>query len=150
VRSLSLLGSTGSIGVSTLDVVSALPGQFRIAAMAAGRRIGLFSEQIEKFQPLLASVELEEDVPLLRKQAPSYRGEIVFGREGLVACATLPESDTVVAGLVGAVGLASAHAALRAGKRLALANKETMVVAGELMARTARESGAEIVPIFFE
>jgi 1-deoxy-D-xylulose-5-phosphate reductoisomerase len=147
VRTLSLLGSTGSIGVSTLDVVSALPGKFRIAAMAAGRRIGLFSEQIEKFQPRLVSVELEEDVPLLRKQAPSYRGEIVFGRQGLVDCATFPESDTVVAGLVGAVGLASAHAALRAGKRLALANKETMVVAGELMSRTARESGAEIVPI---
>ena len=147
MRSLTLLGSTGSIGVSTLDVVAALPGKFRVVAMAAGRRIGLFSEQIEKFQPRLVSVELEEDVPLLRKQAPSFRGKIVFGRQGLVECAEFPESDTVVAGLVGAVGLASAHAALRAGKRLALANKETMVVAGELMSRTARESGAEIVPI---
>ncbi|MGH9443037.1 MAG: 1-deoxy-D-xylulose-5-phosphate reductoisomerase, partial [Thermoanaerobaculia bacterium] len=147
MRTLSLLGSTGSIGVSTLDVVASLPDRFRVAALSAGRRIGLLSEQVEKFRPRLVSVELEEDIPLLRQQAPSYRGEILFGRQGLEACATFEESDTVVAGLVGAVGLASAHAALQAGKRLALANKETMVVAGELMARTARESGAEIVPI---
>ncbi len=147
MRSLSILGATGSIGVSTLDVVSALPGRFRVTAMAAGRKIDLFAEQIEKFAPRLVSVEREEDAGELRKRIPSFGGEIRFGREGLNACAVDPDSDTVVAGLVGAVGLASAHAALEAGKRLALANKETMVVAGELMARTAREHGAEIVPI---
>jgi 1-deoxy-D-xylulose-5-phosphate reductoisomerase len=147
VRTLSVLGATGSIGVSTLDVVSALPDQFRITAMAAGRNVGRFAEQIERFAPRLVSVEREEDAVALRKRLPSFRGEILFGRAGLDACAVFSESDTVVAGLVGAVGLASAHAALAAGKRLALANKETMVIAGELMARTAREHGAEIVPI---
>jgi len=147
VRSLSILGATGSIGVSTLDVAAALPGKFRVAAMAAGRNVELFSAQIETFAPRLVSVEREEDAARLRALIPSFHGDILYGAEGLEACAVFPESDTVVAGLVGAVGLSSAHAALRAGKRLALANKETMVVAGELMAKTARENGAEIVPI---
>ena len=147
MRNLSVLGSTGSIGVSTLDVVAALPDRFRVTAMAAGRNIERFAAQIEKFSPRLVSVEREEDAAALRERLNGFSGEIRFGREGLEACAVDSDSDTVVAGLVGAVGLASAHAALAAGKRLALANKETMVIAGELMARTAREAGAEIVPI---
>ena len=147
MKSLSLLGSTGSIGVSTLDVVAALPEKFRIVAMAAGRKIDLLARQVEKLSPLLVSVEREEDAAGLRRLLPSFRGDVLFGPEGLEACSAHPDCDTVVAALVGAVGLSSAHAALLAGKRLALANKETMVVAGELMARTAREHGAEIVPI---
>jgi 1-deoxy-D-xylulose-5-phosphate reductoisomerase len=147
VRSISLLGSTGSIGVSTLDVVAAFPGKFRIVAMAAGRRVEEFSEQIRKFPPLVVSVEREEDADRLRELLPSYRGKVLSGAGGLEACATLPEADTVVAALVGAVGLSSAYAAVKAGKRLALANKETMVVAGELISRTAEETGAEIIPI---
>ncbi|HET9795018.1 MAG TPA: 1-deoxy-D-xylulose-5-phosphate reductoisomerase, partial [Thermoanaerobaculia bacterium] len=89
----------------------------------------------------------EEDVAAFRSLVPGYRGEIGWGPRGLDACATWGGADTVVAGLVGAVGLSSAHAALKAGKRLALANKETMVVAGEMMARAAAESGAEILPV---
>ena len=147
MKSISLLGSTGSIGVSTLDVAASLPERFRVVAMAAGRNLDLLSRQVAGFSPRLVSVERQEDVAALRDRLPSFRGDILFGEEGLEACATFPEADTVVAGLVGAVGLSSAHAALRAGKRLALANKETMVVAGELMARTARENNAEILPI---
>jgi 1-deoxy-D-xylulose-5-phosphate reductoisomerase len=147
VRSISILGATGSIGTSTLDVVGSLPGRFRVAAMAAGRRIEPFAAQVRRFSPEIVSVAREQDVPLLRELVPGFPGEILHGAEGLIACATAPEADTVVAGLVGAVGLASAHAAVCAGKRLALANKETMVVAGEMMSRAARESGAEIVPI---
>jgi 1-deoxy-D-xylulose-5-phosphate reductoisomerase len=146
MRSVAVLGSTGSIGVSTLDVIASFPERFGVVALAAGRNVELLARQVEKFSPRLVSVEREEDVRMLRERT-GFRGEVAYGSEGLDACATLPEADTVVAGLVGAVGLSSAHAALRSGKRLALANKETMVVAGELMARTARERGAEIVPI---
>ncbi len=133
--------------MSTLDVVRAFPGKFRVVAMAAGRRVEEFAEQIRQFPPLLVSVEREEDAGRLRELLPSYQGRVLSGSEGLEACATLPEADTVVAALVGAVGLSSAYAAVKAGKRLALANKETMVVAGELIARTAAETHAEIVPI---
>ena len=147
MRSVSLLGSTGSIGRSTLDVVSRFPDRFRIVAMAAGRNIESFAEQVSTFAPRLASVERREDVPRLRELAPGFRGEVAHGEAGLVACAAFGEADTVVAALVGAVGLSSAYAAVGAGKRLALANKETLVVAGELITRTARETGAEILPV---
>ena len=146
-RSIALLGATGSIGRSTLDVVAAFPREFRIVALAAGRRVEDLADIARRAAPEIVSVERERDVARLRELLPGFRGEIACGAEGLDACATWPSADTVVAGLVGAVGLSSAHAALKAGKRLALANKETMVVAGEMMARAAEESGAEIVPV---
>ena len=146
-RSIALLGATGSIGRSTLDVVAAFPENFRIVALAAGRRLEPLAEAVRRFQPEIVSVGSEDDVAPFRALVPEYRGEIAAGAAGLDACAAWGGADTVVAGLVGAVGLSSAHAALRAGKRLALANKETMVVAGEMMARAAAESGAEIVPV---
>lgn len=156
MKSIALLGATGSIGKSTLDVAAAFPEDFRIVALAAGRRVEELAGIVRRLDDLAAtrrggpeivSVEREEDVPRLRSLLPGWRGEIAWGAEGLDACGAWPAADTVVAGLVGAVGLSSAHAALRAGKRLALANKETMVVAGEMMAATARASGAEIVPV---
>ena len=147
MRSIALLGATGSIGRSTLDVVASFPEEFRIVALAAGRKLEPLAEAIRRFGPEIVSVEREEDVAALRALAPGYRGEIACGAAGLDACAGWGSADTVVAALVGAVGLSSAHAALRAGKRVALANKETMVVAGEMMARAAAESGAEILPV---
>jgi 1-deoxy-D-xylulose-5-phosphate reductoisomerase len=147
MKAIALLGATGSIGRSTLDVVAAFPRRYRIVALAAGRRIEELAEIAARVSPEIVCVEREEDVARLAELLPGFRGEIAWGAEGLDACATWPSVDTVVAGLVGAVGLSSAHAALKAGKRLALANKETMVVAGEMMARAAAESGAEIVPV---
>jgi 1-deoxy-D-xylulose-5-phosphate reductoisomerase len=147
VKSLSLLGSTGSIGRSTLDVVTAFPDKFRVAALAAGRNVELLAEQVKRFAPSLVSVAREEDITRLRELCPRFTGTVAHGAAGLVACAALPETDTVVAGLVGAVGLSSAHAAVSAGKRLALANKETLVVAGEMVTRAARKAGAEIIPV---
>jgi 1-deoxy-D-xylulose-5-phosphate reductoisomerase len=147
VRSIALLGATGSIGRSTLDVVASFPDRFRVVALAAGRRLDPLAEAVRRFRPELVSVEREEDVAAFRGLVPEYRGEIAWGEAGLDACAEWGSADTVVAGLVGAVGLSSAHAALKAGKRLALANKETMVVAGEMMARAAADSGAEILPV---
>ena len=147
MRSIALLGATGSIGRSTLDVVASFPDRFRIVALAAGRKLEPLADSVRRFRPEIVSVERERDVPAIRALVPDFRGEFAWGADGLDACASWEGADTVVAGLVGAVGLASAHAALRTGKRLALANKETMVVAGELMARTAAESGAEILPV---
>lgn len=147
MRHLAVLGSTGSIGRSTLDVVSRFPDRFRIVALAAGRNIPELAEQVARFAPELVSVAREEDLGRLRELAPGFRGHLAHGEAGLVACASHEAADTVVAGLVGAVGLASAHAAVAAGKRLALANKETLVVAGEMIAETARKSGAEILPV---
>ena len=148
MKNVSILGSTGSIGRAALDVVGSFPGGFRVAALAAGRSIDRLAEQAARFEPLLVSVEREEDVAKLRALLPpGFGGRIVAGPSGLEEAATLPEAEVVVAGLVGSVGLRSAHAAVVAGKRLALANKEALVVAGDLIVSAARKSGAEILPV---
>jgi 1-deoxy-D-xylulose-5-phosphate reductoisomerase len=148
LKNVSVLGSTGSIGRAALDVIGSFPDRFRVAALAAGRSLDKLAPQIERHSPLLVSVERDEDVERLRARLPAgFRGRIVAGAGGLEEAASLPEADIVVAGLVGAVGLRSAHAALASGKRLALANKEALVVAGELMVATARANGGEILPV---
>jgi 1-deoxy-D-xylulose-5-phosphate reductoisomerase len=147
-RAITVLGSTGSIGRTALDVIGSFPDRLRVAALAAGRSLQKLAAQVERHSPALVSIEREEDIPALRSLLPpGFSGRIVAGPSGLEEAASLPEADVVLAGLVGAVGLRSAHAALAAGKRLALANKEALVVAGELMVRTARASGAEILPV---
>jgi len=148
MKSLAVLGSTGSIGCSALDVAAALPDRFRVVALAAGRSIERLAEQVARHRPKLVSVAEKSDAARLRAMLPGGAApRIVSGREGLEEVASCPDADVVVGGLVGALGLRSAWAAAVAGKRLALANKETLVVAGELMMRTARASGAEIVPV---
>ena len=148
MKSLSILGSTGSIGRSALDVVAAFPDRFRVVALAAGRSIEKLAEQAARFHPQLVSIDSREDVSRLERLLPAGAAcRIVCGAEGLTEAATLAEADTVVGGLVGALGLRSAYAAIRAGKRLALANKEPLVVAGQLILAEARRSGAEIVPV---
>ena len=148
MKNLSILGSTGSIGRAALDVAVAFPDRFRVAALAAGRALERLAEQLKRHSPDLVSIEREEDVPRLRDLLPAgFAGRVVAGPAGLEEAAALPQADVVVAGLVGAVGLRSAHAAVVAGKRLALANKEALVVAGELIVSAARKSGAEIVPV---
>jgi 1-deoxy-D-xylulose-5-phosphate reductoisomerase len=148
VKTVSVLGSTGSIGRAALDVVAAFPDRFRVVALAAGRSLDRLVPQVARFEPDFVSVEREEDVPRLRALlTPGFGGRIGAGPSGLEEAATLPDADLVVAALVGAVGLRSAHAAVAAGKRLALANKEALVVAGELLLTTARATGAEILPI---
>jgi 1-deoxy-D-xylulose-5-phosphate reductoisomerase len=148
VKTVSVLGSTGSIGRATLDVVAAFPERFRVVALAAGRSIDRLAQQVGRHDPEFVSVDREEDVPRLRALLPpGFRGRIGSGPSALEEAASLPDADLVVAALVGAVGLRSAHAAAAAGKRLALANKEALVVAGELLIATARATGAEILPI---
>jgi 1-deoxy-D-xylulose-5-phosphate reductoisomerase len=148
MKTLSILGSTGSIGRSSLDVVAAMPDRFRVVALAAGRSIETLAEQAAQFRPKLVSIERAEDVSRLERLLPAGLGcRIVSGMEGLDEAACHPDADTVVGGLVGALGLRSAHASVRAGKRLALANKEPLVVAGELILAEAKKSGAELIPV---
>ena len=148
MKNVAVLGSTGSIGRSALEVIEAYPERFRAVALAAGRSVETLAEQVARHRPRLVSVRGREEAASLRRLVPSgLEVRIESGREGLDEVASHADADIVVGGLVGALGLRSAHAALRAGKRLALANKETLVVAGELMLREAAASGAEILPV---
>ncbi|MFN2502272.1 MAG: 1-deoxy-D-xylulose-5-phosphate reductoisomerase, partial [Pyrinomonadaceae bacterium] len=149
MRSISILGSTGSIGRSTLDVVDHL-GDIRVAAMSAGRNLSTFAGQVAKYKPDVISCldengaqELDRELHAAGIKAP----RIETGEAGLIAVATHPEADTVVSAMVGAVGFAPTLQAIESGKRIALANKETVVMAGELMTSAARRTGAEILPV---
>ena len=150
-RGVSILGSTGSIGCNTLRVIEALGSdRFRVVALGAGRNIDTLADQIEKFKPQLVSVESEETAERLRIEL-GVRGvsapTILVGEPGLVEVATRDDAEIVVSGTVGAVGFVPTLRALEAGKRVALANKETLVMAGELMTRAAEKSGAEMLPV---
>ena len=146
---LSILGSTGSIGVNTLEVVRQFPERFQVAALAAGRNIELLGRQIREHHPRLVSVldsELADKLEKsLRNQDP--RPRIVYGPQGYEEVAAFPEAQMVVSAMVGAAGLLPTLAAIRAGKDLALANKETLVIAGELVMDLASRSGIRILPV---
>ncbi|MDE3244942.1 MAG: 1-deoxy-D-xylulose-5-phosphate reductoisomerase [Acidobacteriota bacterium] len=146
MRRIAILGSTGSIGTSTLDVVAAHPERLSVVALAAGRNRGLFLEQCERFKPACVSVSSEEDARWLRS-ALNHGPEIHFGPEGLLACALHPDANTVVAAVVGAAGLQSTEAALRAGRRVCVANKESLVVGGALMKAAMEAGGGELLPV---
>ena len=146
MTNVSILGSTGSVGRSTLAVVDAFPEQLRVVGLAAGGNIDLLVEQIERYRPELVSVRSEADVARLRERV-SYAVEIVHGDEGASAVATMPSANAVIAAIVGAAGIPPVYAALKAGKRVGIANKEVLVAAGDVMMRTAREHGGEILPV---
>ncbi len=149
MRSISVLGSTGSIGCNTLKVAEHL-GDVRVVAMAAGRNMRRFAEQVAQFKPELVSCDDEVCAEKLERLLHEYGAaspDIELGTEGLIAVATHPDAETVVSATVGAVGFVPTLRAIEAGKRIALANKETLVMAGELMTAAAVKSGAEIVPV---
>lgn len=148
MKSLTILGSTGSIGTSTLEVVAAHPDRFRIEALTAGTNLDLFVRQIERFSPRLAVV-LDEALAkkLSRMLPPGKRPEIMCGVEGLVAAATISEADMIVAAIVGAIGLVPTAAAIMAGKDVALANKETLVTAGHLFMDMVKKHGVRLYPV---
>jgi 1-deoxy-D-xylulose-5-phosphate reductoisomerase len=144
-KRIAILGSTGSIGEQTLDVVARHPGRFEVVALAAGRRVEKLVEQARQFRPRLVSVADPAQVPTVAA-ALGPEVEVVSGEAGLLAVATAP-GDLVVAGLVGAVGLEPVLAAIRAGRAIGLANKEVMVMAGALVRREAAARGVSILPI---
>src|SRR5216683_2562848 len=149
-KGVAILGSTGSIGCNTLRVIEALGDRFRIVALGAGHNVEVLAEQVARHLPELVSVETEAAAHELRAQLFARDLDlprVIIGAEGLVEVATHPQADCVVSATVGAVGFVPTLRALEAGKRVALANKETLVMAGELMTRAARKSGAEILPV---
>jgi 1-deoxy-D-xylulose-5-phosphate reductoisomerase len=146
MKKISILGSTGSIGTSTLDVVRQNPGELQVIALACGKNLDLVAKQIEEFRPRLVSVRNPADAALLKGKIRE-KVEILSGDEGAVAVATHPEVDMVMSAIVGAAGLVPTYAAIRAKKDIALANKETMVIAGEFMNAAAKECGVKILPV---
>jgi 1-deoxy-D-xylulose-5-phosphate reductoisomerase len=147
VRSIALLGSTGSIGVNTLDLVRRFPREFKIRTLVAGKNLSLLAAQIREFAPQIVSIRHEEDIPRLRRLIGRRRVEILSGENGAVAAATAGGIDVVLAAMVGAAGLVPTFAAIRAGKEIALANKEVLVMAGELCVREAKRRGVRLVPV---
>ena len=144
-KCISVLGSTGSIGRQTLQVAEELG--LRVAALTAGRQIDLLEQQARQFRPCLAAVYEEAAARELRERLKDLPIQVMSGMEGLLAAAELAESDTVVTAVMGSVGLEPTLAAIRKKKRIALANKETLVCAGELVMAEAKKYGAEIVPV---
>ncbi|HEV8659659.1 MAG TPA: 1-deoxy-D-xylulose-5-phosphate reductoisomerase [Thermoanaerobaculia bacterium] len=146
MRHISILGSTGSVGRSTLAVVDAFPDDLQVVGLAAGGNVELLAEQIDRYRPAVVSVRDPEDASRLRALT-SHRVEILCGIEGAAAVASMPSADAVIAAIVGAAGIPPVYAALRAGKRVGIANKEVLVAAGDVMTRAAAESGGEILPV---
>lgn len=147
-REVAVMGSTGSIGVSTLAVIAANPGRFRVAALAAGRNVELLAKQAAAWRPgHLAVIDDAARQALAPLLPPGYTPEIHIGPEGFADLAALPEARVVVSAQVGAAGLAATYAAVVAGKIVALANKESLVLAGALIRETAWRTGAVILPV---
>ena len=147
MKKISLLGSTGSIGANVLDVIERNPEKFQILGMSAGNNVDLFAKQIRKFKPRVVALFDTKKIPTLKEQIADLDIEILSGEEGSIAVATLPEVDVVVSGVMGSAGLLPAIHALKSGKNLALANKETLVIAGELVLREAKKTNSQIIPI---
>ena len=147
MKKISLLGSTGSIGINTLDVIERYPESFQVCALSAGSNVDLFARQIRKFKPALAALFDSTKIDALKELVGGLDVEIVSGQEGTVSAASFSEADLVVSGVVGSAGLLPALSALKAGKNLALANKETLVIAGELVLKEAERTHTRIIPI---
>lgn len=147
MKTLSILGSTGSIGTQTLDVVSRHPDDFRIAALTAGSNIKLLEEQIRKYKPVIAAVQDEEKAGELRLRTADLNVKIVSGMDGMIEAVTLPQTDVVVTAVVGMIGILPTLEAIKAGKDIALANKETLVTAGHLVMQAASDFGVRILPV---
>ena len=145
MQAISVLGSTGSIGRQTLDVAAKLGT--RVVCLAAGQNLDRMEAQCRQFHPRLAVMATREAAAALKLRLGDCAIEIMYGMQGLLAAATLPEADAVVTAVVGMLGLRPTLAAIDAGKRICLANKETLVCAGELVMARAWEKGAEIIPV---
>jgi 1-deoxy-D-xylulose-5-phosphate reductoisomerase len=151
MKQIAILGSTGSIGCNTLRVVESLPGEFGVAALGAGANVEVLAGQIEQHRPRVVSTSDEASADQLRfelkRRNVTAPGRIATGLDGLVEVATCDGAEIVIGAVVGALGLVPTYRALELGRRVALANKETLVVAGELMTAAAERHGAEILPV---
>lgn len=147
MKKIAVLGSTGSIGLNSLRVIELNPEKYKVVALTAGRNIDLLLQQIEKFKPTAVAI-LEEDLAEhLRARLGNAGPAVHAGEEGFVRLATMDMVDTVISAMTGAAGLVPTYAAIQAGKDIALANKETMVMAGPLVMDLAKKQGVSIIPI---
>ena len=146
MKTIGILGSTGSIGTQTLEVVRE-NGDIRVAALAAGRNLKKLEEQIREFRPKVAAVWSEEDAGKLRTMVADLDVRILSGMEGLIEVSILPEVEILVTAIVGMIGIRPTIEAIRAGKNIALANKETLVCAGHIIMPLAKEMGVSILPV---
>lgn len=145
VKCVSILGSTGSIGRQSLDIIRHLG--LKVAALTAGQSVERMAEQCREFTPKLAVMATQTAAEELKTQIKDLPTEVAWGEEGLIQAATVPEADCVITAVVGMVGLKPTLAAIRAKKRIGLANKETLVCAGELVMAEAEKYGVEIIPV---
>ena len=147
MKTIVILGSTGSIGTSTLDIVDRFPEEFRVAALTAGSNDEKLEEQIRRFKPRLVALSDGSAAARLRQRCAGLPVEILAGEEGLIQVASAPEAELVISAIVGGAGLVPTLAAIRSRKQIALANKEPMVMAGKLMQDEARRYGVRIFPV---
>jgi 1-deoxy-D-xylulose-5-phosphate reductoisomerase len=147
IKNLAVLGSTGSIGTQTLDLVRLYPDRLRVRALTAGRNVALLARQAREFEPELVVIADESLVGELRAETSGLDCRVAAGPEGLLEAAALDNVDIVVTALVGYAGLAPTLVAIEKGRRIALANKETLVVAGDLIADAVKRGGAEVIPV---
>lgn len=146
MKTIAILGSTGSIGTQTLDVVRA-NRDIKVAALAAGRNLQKLEKQIREFQPRLVAVWDEEDAIRLRISIADLDVKVVWGMEGLIEVSVIPEADILVTAIVGMIGIVPTIEAIKAGKDIALANKETLVTAGHIIMPLAKRHGVRILPV---
>jgi 1-deoxy-D-xylulose-5-phosphate reductoisomerase len=146
-KRVAILGSTGSIGCNALELIGQLEGRFEVTGLAAGRNTRLLLEQAARFKPKIVSLESRADAEEFRRKFGGRPLKVTFGPDGAEEVAGYPENDVIVSSITGINGLRPTLAALRTGRKVALANKESMVVAGPLLRREAKKSGAQIIPI---
>jgi len=147
MKNISILGSTGSIGCNTLDIVALFPERFRVLGLSACENIERLEAQIRRFRPAMVSLNSVKAAHVLKERCGDLGVEILSGVEGLIRVSTLPEVDVVVSAIAGSAGLIPTLSAVMAGKTVALANKETMVMAGEIVTREAEKKGVRILPV---
>ncbi|NIP38122.1 MAG: 1-deoxy-D-xylulose-5-phosphate reductoisomerase [Candidatus Dadabacteria bacterium] len=147
MKNISILGSTGSIGTQTLEVISQFPQKFRVVGLAAGNNVDLAAEQVIKYKPTVVSIKSESNAKALESKIRNTKTQIVYGEKGAEEVASIPAAGLVVSSMVGASGLKPTIAAIKAGKDIALANKETLVMAGQLITEEARKNDVKIIPV---
>jgi 1-deoxy-D-xylulose-5-phosphate reductoisomerase len=147
LKSISILGSTGSIGSQTLEVISQFPDKFRVVGLCAGKNINALRNQILKFKPRVVSIQNEKDAATLSTELKTESVEVLWGERGAESVAAHPEADLVVSAMVGASGLKPTLSAVKSGKNIALANKESLVMAGKILIRESRKHNVRVLPI---
>lgn len=147
MKKISILGSTGSIGTQTLEVINLFPEKFEVIGLSAGENIELLKKQIDEFGPEVVCVKNENYAKKLSKQLNRQKVEIIYGEEGYDHISSLPNTDIVVSAMVGSSGLKPTLSAIKAGKDLALANKESLVVGGEIIIEESKKMGVKIIPV---